>query len=207
MKTKLLLLFLLGQLTLSNAQNIAIDQITPSNVDGGINVNLLVTTFNGAGYLSHSYEITGNNIDISVCYWFSNILPVFQMSNDFFIPITEAGLYNINVSIFHSTSTTTCDFFSAGSVANVVLLSNNTFQNQQKKPILFPNPTRGIIEIDVDDNEINTLQIWDSMGRLIKEIKELSTNHINLSDLNNGMYWIKIVTPSGNSVHKAMVQR
>ena len=207
MKTKLLLLLLLGQLTLSNAQNIAIDQITPSNVDGGINVNLLVTTFNGAGYLSHSYEITGNNIDISVCYWFSNILPVFQMSNDFFIPITEGGLYNITVRIFHSTSTTTCDFFSAGSIANVVLLSNNTFQNQQKKPILFPNPTHGIIEIDVDNEIISTLQIWDSMGRLIHLVDAPVSNRQNLSDLSNGMYWVKMTTPKGNSVHKVIVEK
>jgi hypothetical protein len=76
MRTKLLLLLLLGQLTITNAQNIAIDQITPSVVDGGINVNLLVTTFNGAGYLSNSYEITGNTINITVCSWFSAILPV-----------------------------------------------------------------------------------------------------------------------------------
>jgi hypothetical protein len=206
MRTKLLLLLLLGQLTITNAQNIAIDQITPSVVDGGINVNLLVTTFNGAGYLSNSYEITGNTINLSVCYWFSQILPVFQMSNDFFIPISESGLYTINVSIFHSTSATKCDFFSAGPVGTVVLLSNNTFETLTKQPTLFPNPTNGIIEIDLDKNEINTLQIWDSMGRLIQEIKAPSTNRIDLSNLTNGMYWIKIVTPAGNSVHKVIVR-
>ncbi|MBK8601415.1 MAG: T9SS type A sorting domain-containing protein [Flavobacterium sp.] len=207
MKTKLLLLFLLGQITLSNAQNIAIDQITPTIVDGGINVNLLVTTFNGAGYLSNSYEVTGNTINLSVCYWFSAILPVFQMSNDFFIPLTEGGLYTINVRIFHSASTTTCDFFSAGPIGTVVLLSNNTFENVKKQPELFPNPTSGIIEINFEPNEINAIQIWDSMGRLIKEIKERSTNRINLSDLTNGIYWIKIATSSGNSVHKVIIQR
>ncbi len=207
MKTKLLLLFLLGQITLSNAQNIAIDQITPTIVDGGINVNLLVTTFNGAGYLSNSYEVTGNTINLSVCYWFSAILPVFQMSNDFFIPVTDGGLYTINVSIFHSASTTTCDFFSAGPIGTVVLLSNNTFENVKKQPELFPNPTSGIIEINFEPNEINAIQIWDSMGRLIKEIKERSTNRINLSDLTNGIYWIKIATSSGNSVHKVIIQR
>jgi len=207
MKTKLLLLFLLGQLTFTNAQNIAIDEITPSIVDGGINVNLLVTTFNGAGYLSNSYEITGNTINLSVCYWFSAILPVFQMSNDFFIPVTEAGLYTINVSIFHSTSTTTCDFFSAGPVGTVVVLSNNTFENVKKQPELFPNPTSGIIEINFEPNEINAIQIWDSMGRLVKEVHALPANRIDLSDLSEGLYWIKMATSSGNSVHKVMVQR
>ncbi len=207
MKTKLLLLFLLGQITLSNAQNIAIDQITPTIVDGGINVNLVVTTFNGAGYLSNSYEVTGNTINLSVCYWFSAILPVFQMSNDFFIPLTEGGLYTINVRIFHSASTTTCDFFSAGPIGTVVLLSNNTFENVKKQPELFPNPTSGIIEINFEPNEINAIQIWDSMGRLIKEMEERSTNRINLSDLTNGIYWIKMATSSGNSVHKVIIQR
>ena len=207
MQTKLLLHFLLGQITLSNAQHIAIDKITPTIVDGGINVNVLVTTFNGAGYLSNSYEVTGNTINLSVCYWFSAILPVFQMSNDFFIPLTEGGLYTINVRIFHSASTTTCDFFSAGPIGTVVLLSNNTFENVKKQPELFPNPTSGIIEINFEPNEINAIQIWDSMGRLIKEIKERSTNRINLSDLTNGIYWIKMATSSGNSVHKVIIQR
>jgi hypothetical protein len=44
------------------------------------------------------------------------------------------------------------------------------------------------------------------MGRLIKEMEALSTNRIDLSNLTNGMYWIKIVTPAGNSVHKVIVR-
>ena len=95
MKIRLFFLLLVLNFSSSYSQSIQINQITPSNVSGGINLNLLVTTYNGAGYLSNTYTINGNSINLSVCYWFNVLQPVYQMSNDFFIPITNV----INVEV------------------------------------------------------------------------------------------------------------
>jgi hypothetical protein len=207
MKTKLLLYLLFAQLTVITAQNITIDQITPTEVNEGINVNLLVTTYNGAGYLSHSYEINGNTIDLSVCYWFSLILPVFQMSNDFFIPISTAGDYMINVRIFHSSSQTTCDYFANGPAATVSFLSKSSFEVERNKPKIFPNPTTGLIEINSQLTTPKIIQVYDASGKLVKKITNLSTNYLDLSDLTNGLYLLRMENQNENWTQKVIMDK
>ena len=99
---KLLFLMFFCQVFTSNGQSIQIDQITPTAVNGGININLLVTTHNGAGYLSHSYTVIGNTINLTVCYWFNILQPVYQINNDFLISVPNDINYTINISIINS---------------------------------------------------------------------------------------------------------
>lgn len=207
MKTKLLLIFLFGIITNAHTQYIDINQITPTEVSGGINVNLLVTTYNGAGYLSNSYTITGNNINLSVCYWFNVLLPVYQMSNDIFIPITNSGNYTINVSIFHSSSNITCDYFSNGPIGTAFFLSNENFENVKNKLSFFPNPTTGIIEIKNCEMINSKIQVLDNTGRLIKAINNLPNNKIDLSELNDGIYLLKMETLNGNLIQKVILRK
>lgn len=132
MRMRLFFLLIVFNFSSIYSQSIQINQITPSSVSGGINVNLLVTTFNGAGYLSNAYTVNGNTINLSVCYWFNVLQPVYQMSNDFFIPISNSSSYTINISIFHSLSTTVCDYFSAGPTATTNFLDVNNFEKAKE---------------------------------------------------------------------------
>jgi hypothetical protein len=68
---------------------------------------------------------------------------------------------------------------------------NNDIKNPNIK--IYPNPTNNIINIEgLDKNEINTIQIFDVQGKLVitKNINEKGT--IDLSELNKGIYVIKI---------------
>lgn len=204
MKTKLLFLILFCQLTFSYGQNIVIDQITPTETGGGINVNLLVTTLNGAGYLNNSYTITGNTIDLSVCYWFNLTLPVYQIETDIFIPVTNPGNYTINVSIFHSSSTTACDFYAVGPTSTVSILSNEVFESRAHLFKLYPNPTNGKVEYSGIHDSINNITIVDQMGRLVKTIRD---SEIDLSDIDNGLYFVRFETENTIFTSQIIVEK
>ena len=58
---------------------------------------------------------------------------------------------------------------------------------------IYPNPTNNIINIEgLNKNENNTIQIFDVQGKLVstKIVNERGT--IDLSELNKGVYVIKI---------------
>lgn len=207
MKMKLFFLLLVLNFSSSYSQSIHINQITPSSVIGGINVNLLVTTNNGAGYLSNSYTINGNTINLSVCYWFNALQPVYQMSNDFFIPITNSANYTINVSIFHSFSMTVCDYFSAGPTATVNFLDVTSFEKSKENFALFPNPTIGKIEFNGNQSLINKISIFDNLGRMIKTEENIMNNIIELNGYNDGIYFIKLETKNGNFTQKIILKK
>lgn len=67
---------------------------------------------------------------------------------------------------------------------------------------VYPNPTSNIININIKNNlKIEAIQITDINGRIIKETKE-TTNSINTSELNTGIYFLKITTNQGNGTTK-----
>ena len=148
MKIQLLILFILGASLNSFCQNILITQLTATSVTNGVNVNVKTISGTGSGYLSNTYTIAGNVIDLSVCYWFDDTLPVLQFDNDFQIPLTTTGNYIVNVHIKLSTSQVTCDNFATtdNGTTSVSYLSINTFEEFKEGFTFFPNPTNGKVE-------------------------------------------------------------
>jgi hypothetical protein len=72
-----------------------------------------------------------------------------------------------------------------------VLTGINDIKNSNIK--IYPNPTNNIIYIEgLDNNKSNTIQIFDVQGKLVltKTINEKGT--IDLSELNKGVYVIKV---------------
>ena len=74
---------------------------------------------------------------------------------------------------------------------------------------LSPNPSNGIISINNATSEtIDTVQIYDAIGKLVKSTKIKSANsnvQLNLQDLNSGIYLVKINSIKGNSSTKKLV--
>lgn len=207
MKTKLLLLLFLVQFQFSNGQNISIDQITPTAVSGGINVNVLVTTYNGAGYLSHSYSVSGSTINLSVCYWFNFTLPVYQISTDFLIPVSNTTNYTINVSTMHSASANVCDNFSSGPSGTSNYLSSDEFELVKENFKLIPNPSSGFVQYLGSDIEVEQLTIFDHLGRLIQQRNQVTETEFDFSDLNEGIYFIRMDTEKGTFNQKLIIKK
>jgi hypothetical protein len=99
------------------------------------------------------------------------------------IPYTGLGSQTLNMELVENTA--------ARNYQLNVLTGINDIKNSNIK--IYPNPTNNIINIEgLTKNENNTIQIFDVQGKLVitKTITEKGT--IDLSELNKGVYVIKI---------------
>jgi hypothetical protein len=207
MKKTLLLVILFVFSLHGKSQHVSITNVIPTTVSGGININLQTMTGNGAGYLSNSHTVTGNVIELNVCYWFNFTLPVLTFEHNFFIPLENSGNYTIIINIISSSSTTVCDNFSTPDTETMQynFLSNTDFSfNDTVK--LYPNPSSGIIYVQGLDAKVNRVEVHDLSGKTIKTKMDFSGNSLDLSDLQDGMYFVLIHT-DGGIVNKKVVVR
>lgn len=72
---------------------------------------------------------------------------------------------------------------------------------------LYPNPASTILQINVKE-PIDEIQIFDMKGALVKTIQPRSIiATINVSDLNDGIYFLKVLTTEGMESEKFMIVR
>jgi hypothetical protein len=116
--------------------------------------------------------------------WNFEGMPIQGETNDTLKPNLN-GIYSVTVTsgscILNSQTYT---------IINVGITNTKSFLNGLK---IYPNPTNSIINIEgLTKNENNTIQIFDVQGKLVitKTITEKGT--IDLSELNKGVYVIKI---------------
>ncbi|WP_264519641.1 T9SS type A sorting domain-containing protein [Flavobacterium sp. N1994] len=68
---------------------------------------------------------------------------------------------------------------------------------------VYPNPIKDIITIsNVSDAVINSIEISDLNGRIVKKVLNTSDSEIKVSDLQTGIYLIKIMSDKGIATKK-----
>lgn len=67
---------------------------------------------------------------------------------------------------------------------------------------VYPNPASDNVNI-VSNNPINRIEVYDILGKQVKALQ--NTNHINVSDLNSGIYLFKIWIKNKVSIKKIVV--
>lgn len=75
-----------------------------------------------------------------------------------------------------------------------VVLGINEIKNQEEAILIYPNPTKDIINIETKEN-LKPLQItlYNTLGKEVIK-KNLTTNQINISNLPQGLYLLKIIS-------------
>ncbi len=206
-KTLLITLFLFFSIS-SQSQFMTITSTQVTAVDGGINVNLQTVIGQGAGLLSNSYTVTGNIIDLTVCYWFNMTLPVLSFNHDFLIPVAPVGAYTINIHIMMSQSTEVCDNFAnpANATVEFSFMSNQKFANENAV-LVYPNPTSGIIYFSGIDANIDAIEIFDVSGKKMWSDTNLSANNLDLTGFQDGIYLIKLKTDQGILNKKIVIRK
>ncbi len=68
---------------------------------------------------------------------------------------------------------------------------------------VFPNPTRNVVNISVENNVINEIKIYDHLGKLVYDEHGLNQpkKHINIAHLQAGIYIVNI----NNSTNKRLI--
>lgn len=80
------------------------------------------------------------------------------------------------------------------------LLETENLNNQ--KPIIYPNPSKGILNIG--NKDLNKILIYDFSGKKIEELT--ATPQIDLSDISKGIYLMKLISEEGILVAKIILE-
>lgn len=69
---------------------------------------------------------------------------------------------------------------------------------------IYPNPTNGFLFVDAE-NAINKLSIFNNLGQLVLSIKP-KENHVDLSNVESGIYRIKIEDDKGHTTIQQVIK-
>lgn len=105
--------------------------------------------------------------------------------------------------IFHEPLSYLVDFCEGGMESCQLISSTNSIESN-KEATIFPNPTKGVCQITMDGEEIKSIRLYSAMGLLISESKR--TNTVDLSNLQTGIYYLKISLEKGERIIKRVVK-
>ncbi|MFT6246747.1 MAG: hypothetical protein ACJAXI_003530, partial [Crocinitomicaceae bacterium] len=71
---------------------------------------------------------------------------------------------------------------------------------------LYPNPVQNELFVESKDEQITEMTILDYSGRVVKVITNTNANSIDVSELNQGVYLLKVSTGNGVSTKRFIKQ-
>jgi hypothetical protein len=213
MKKFLLFISLLG-LHISNAQDIGISQVNVSQIsENEINVNLKVIT-NASYFISSSYTINGNEIDLTACYFSYSFALIVPLENDIPITLPADGNYNLNIITYQSYTHEVCDYNNmqdtttlnfGAPLSQAISLSSHNFSNTETANF-YPNPTDGVFRLS-DTVKGSSISIYDELGRKVKTINHVNEDGIDIREFENGMYLVEIQNSKTKMVRKLTLKK
>ncbi len=85
---------------------------------------------------------------------------------------------------------------------NPLLIDDNTIDLFN----IYPNPTDGFVNFQTNTDKISFIEIYTILGNKVKTAVISNENNINISSLNNGIYFLKINLSDGNYQIKKIVK-
>ena len=118
-------------------------------------------------------------------------------ANSSSITISQTGVYTVEVS--HNG----CDISSTNFTAIYTALDE-----QKHQIIAHPNPLKDVCEIS-SDTPMESISIMDVTGKLLFEFLNINTFEfsLDLSKLNNGIYFVEVRTVNASTEHKLILQK
>lgn len=78
-------------------------------------------------------------------------------------------------------------------------LSNITFEDNQRFTI-YPNPVKEVLNIyTYEQNSVDSITIYNSLGQMIQKVINPNYFSLNVSNLNQGVYFLNMTTEKGTS--------
>lgn len=111
---------------------------------------------------------------------------------------SQSGSYGVIVSIGNCADTSAC----------VTLVGMGAGQMAHEARI-YPNPTTGLVTVDLGQVQMSaTLEVMDLSGKklLAQHTAQASQTQLDLSDLENGVYFVRITTQAGQHTIRLVLQ-
>ena len=71
---------------------------------------------------------------------------------------------------------------------------------------IYPNPSNGIINIELDENTDQLIQINDILGKSIYRNNINGNSSLNLEQLNKGIYFVTISNKENSNTTKLIIE-
>jgi hypothetical protein len=172
--------------TATQTQNVVIEDVTAPVITCVANQTFEIESS------ASVYTVNGNELDpVSV----SDNCSVATILNDFNDTETLAGA-QINIGTTNLVWTATDADGNATQCSLDVTVNQSTgIKDLVDAGIkMYPNPTSGMIYIESENTEIESIQVFDITGTLVLEVSDLEKQQIDLSGYMQGVYIIKINT-------------
>lgn len=72
-------------------------------------------------------------------------------------------------------------------------------ENNETGTAIYPNPATDVLNV-VSENNINKVEIFNVQGQMVKAAGNVNT--LSISDLTDGVYFVKVTTDKGTATHK-----
>ncbi|PWK19661.1 T9SS type A sorting domain-containing protein [Xanthomarina spongicola] len=172
----------------NHVTKISYDPNNPEVLVAGVNSSAISST---AVYYSEDYGSTWNMIPVTELeYSNSNgiAFDFIDISEGFRTFIATPDLGVITYDVLYAT------------------LSIETPTIQDIEMTMYPNPVKDVLNISFKNgNEPNTIVVYNILGATVKRFNKGS--HFDLSDLNPGMYLVKVSDSNGNKIVKRIIKK
>ena len=150
------------------------------NVVGVKRAENLPVSLYGAGWI----DVANND---TIMYMFGGIQNITNTGDT--VLINNLYRYNFTEEIVQQLDTTTNTW------GGVITTINETEFNIPEEITIYPNPVSENVTINLQNNEaIKTVKIFNQNGQLIRIIQNQTDNAIQISDLNAGLYFVRVDT-------------
>ncbi|MFH2142570.1 MAG: C25 family cysteine peptidase [Bacteroidota bacterium] len=73
---------------------------------------------------------------------------------------------------------------------------------------IYPNPTNGLLTINLNNNPVTKLEIYDVLGKVfLTELVSKNIIQLDLSNMNQGVYFIKLYSADQNAIYKVVISK
>ena len=136
-------------------------------------------------------------VDSAINDWTHIIIPISNNSpNADSAQIVLTG----GIEVFDTTLANDTKFWVDNLSFNYITSSEDYFLNSQI--YIYPNPATDVIQINLPNNKISEVKIYNVLGKLVKQEILNHKNEIDVSELNGGVYFVKITTDKQEFVSK-----
>jgi len=167
--------------------NAIINDNPVANFDFDTNMNHVQFTNTGVNATSYDWDYGDGNSS--------------SEENPYYTYATE-GTYIVTLTVTNACGTDVfTDTVIIVSTDNIEELSDNSF-------FIYPNPAKSFVEISSDKFSISKIEIMDISGKQVDILNNISENDVNIdiSELQNGIYFIKISTLKNSVIIKKFVK-
>jgi N-acetylgalactosamine-6-sulfatase len=84
-------------------------------------------------------------------------------------------------------------------------VSSYALNSREAEVLIYPNPAKSFLQVDLDPTQDGRIHIYDGRGRLVLA-QLISENSVNISGLRPGGYFVRVSTEKGTSYYQKIMK-